>query len=85
MSVDQRLRCAATWYEKRCVKPMYEASNGEVWDHAGGHFYASDEQAERLASGDYDASAVLANLVTVRAAGEPTQPGQADGKGREGA
>jgi hypothetical protein len=46
----------------RCVKPMYRARNGEVWPHAGGHFFATEEGAQQLATGDYDALVLLSQL-----------------------
>lgn len=58
------LTCPATYDDgrQRCVKPMYRARNGEVWEHGGGHFFASEEGARRLASGDYDATVLLSLL-----------------------
>lgn len=46
----------------RCVKPKYRARNGEAWEHGGGHFFATEEGARRLATGDYDARVLLSQL-----------------------
>lgn len=36
----------------RCVKPLYNARNGEFWDHAGGHFWMTDENRAKMDSGE---------------------------------
>lgn len=45
-----------------CRKTLYRASNGEDWDHAGGHWFASDQTQAKLDRGHYDAGALLAGL-----------------------
>lgn len=65
-SVDEpaKAACTATSEEgrKHCVKPLYRARSGELWPHAGGHFFATPEGAALLASGSYDGRAVLSQL-----------------------
>ena len=58
------LTCAATsgGGTMRCVKPKYRARNGEAWEHGGGHFFATEDGARRLATGDYDAEVLLSQL-----------------------
>jgi hypothetical protein len=58
------LTCSATSEDGRlrCIKPLYRARNGEVWEHGGGHFFTTAAGARRLARGDYDAQIVLASL-----------------------
>lgn len=54
--------CPALHGEQWCIKPLYRARSGEVWPHAGGHFFVTDQAARRLRSGDYDGRAVLESL-----------------------
>lgn len=55
----------------RCVKPLYEASNGEFWDHAGGHFWMTDEARHKMDSGEVDGMDILRQMRTVpKAAGQ---------------
>lgn len=59
-----------------CQKPMYHARNGEHWDHAGGHVYATSRTMEALATMHYDAGALLAGeKVTMHTAEECTGEG----------
>lgn len=43
-----------------CQKTLYKASNGEYWDHPGGHFYSTPEIMSKLSSEHYDATSLLA-------------------------
>jgi len=47
-----------------CVKPLYRSSGGEIWDHAGGHVFASRETMAKLDTWHYDAGALLAGEAT---------------------
>lgn len=55
-------QCPAVHNGMACIKPLYTARNGEIWDHAGGHFFTTPEGAEALRSGNYDGEAVLRSL-----------------------
>lgn len=52
--------CPAEAEGKPCQKYLYRASNGEDWDHAGGHWFATDATHDRIARGHFDAGALLA-------------------------
>lgn len=45
-----------------CQKRLYDARNGETWEHAGGHMFASDEVWANLDTRHYDATALLSGL-----------------------
>lgn len=60
--MTDEMKCSSTWQDRKCVKPMYRAQNGEVWDHAGGHMYATEAQAEALRTGNYDATEWLRSM-----------------------
>ena len=48
-----------------CRKKLHHAQNGEYWDHAGGHFFASAEALRTFNEKHYDAGALLAGLPVV--------------------
>ena len=45
-----------------CKKKLYHAQNGEWWDHAGGHMFASDKTWKTLTEDHVDATALLSGL-----------------------
>jgi len=59
------LACPTLYGLRWCIKPLYRARNGEVWPHAGGHFFVTDDQAKRLRSGQYDGREVIRSLGSV--------------------
>lgn len=42
-----------------CQKMLHHAQNGEYWDHAGGHMYASNETMNNIRTMHVDATALL--------------------------
>lgn len=42
-----------------CQKSLYQASDGTIMDHAGGHMYATDETWALLNGNHYDAAALM--------------------------
>lgn len=58
--------CGARYGERRCIKPLYRMNvTNEYVPHAGGHFFATEEQAALLDSGEYDAELILRALYAV--------------------
>lgn len=43
-----------------CIKTMYVSRSGEIWDHAGGHIFATEKTLNVLNNYHYDAGALLA-------------------------
>lgn len=62
MSISLESQCPKTSDGLLCQKPLYHANNGEFWDHAGGHIFATPETMESLDTMHYDAGALLSGL-----------------------
>lgn len=44
----------------RCIRKLYKATNGEFWDHPGGHMFASPEAKNIILNEHVDATAFWA-------------------------
>jgi hypothetical protein len=59
MTTTTENQCPSTSDNLTCSKPLYHATNGEYWDHAGGHIFTTPEINEALNTMHYDAGALL--------------------------
>lgn len=60
MTTDPKDRCeAVSDTGLPCQKKLYHARNGEYWEHAGGHIFASAGTWKSLQEDHYDNTALL--------------------------
>lgn len=57
-------RCGSTSNNLQCQKKLYVSSTGELWEHAGGHTYTTDEVWQTISRDHVDSTALLSGAPT---------------------